>query len=56
MSARDLRQYYVRSDSNGLVPLGHRESTETSGRSDNHYNRFRSAEIDGAAAPGYSFQ
>ena len=56
MNARDLRQYYVRSDTNGLVPLGNIVSlTETSGpQVINHYNLFRSAEIDGAAAPGYS--
>jgi len=56
MNARDLRQYYVRSDSNGLVPLGNIVSLkETSGAQViNHYNLFRSAEIDGAAAPGYS--
>jgi HAE1 family hydrophobic/amphiphilic exporter-1 len=56
MNARDLRQYYVRSDSTGLVPLGNIVSlTETAGpQVINHYNLFRSAEIDGAAAPGYS--
>ncbi|MGA8492956.1 MAG: efflux RND transporter permease subunit, partial [Terriglobales bacterium] len=56
MNARDLRQYYVRSDNNGLVPLGNIVSLkETSGpQVINHYNLFRSAEIDGAAAPGYS--
>jgi HAE1 family hydrophobic/amphiphilic exporter-1 len=56
MSARDLRNYYVRSDTNGLVPLGNIVSLkETSGpQVINHYNLFRSAEIDGAAAPGYS--
>jgi hydrophobic/amphiphilic exporter-1 (mainly G- bacteria), HAE1 family len=56
MSARDLRQYYVRSDTNGLVPLGNIVSLkETSGpQVTNHFNLFRSAEIDGAAAPGYS--
>jgi hydrophobic/amphiphilic exporter-1 (mainly G- bacteria), HAE1 family len=56
MSARDLRQYYVRSDANGLVPLGNIVTLrETSGpQVINHYNLFRSAEIDGAAAPGYS--
>ena len=56
MNARDLRQYYVRSDTNGLVPLGNIVTlTETSGpQVINHYNLFRSAEIDGAAAPGYS--
>ena len=56
MNTRDLRQYYVRSDSNGLVPLGNIVTLqETSGpQVINHYNLFRSAEIDGAAAPGYS--
>jgi HAE1 family hydrophobic/amphiphilic exporter-1 len=56
MNARDLRQYYVRSDTSGLVPLGNIVTLkETSGpQVINHYNLFRSAEIDGAAAPGYS--
>jgi len=56
MSARDLRNYYVRSDTNGLVPLANIVTlNETSGpQVINHYNLFRSAEIDGAAAPGYS--
>ena len=56
MNSRDLRQYYVRSDTNGLVQLGNIVSLqETSGpQVINHYNLFRSAEIDGAAAPGYS--
>ena len=56
MSARDLRQYYVRSDANGLVPLGNIVSLkETSGpQVVNHFNLFRSAEIDGSAAAGYS--
>ena len=41
---------------NGLVPLGNIVSlTETSGpQVINHFNLFRSAEIDGASAPGYS--
>jgi hydrophobic/amphiphilic exporter-1 (mainly G- bacteria), HAE1 family len=56
MNARDLRQYYVRSDTNGLVPLANIVSLqEASGpQVINHYNLFRSAEIDGAAAPGFS--
>ena len=56
MSARDLRNYYVRSETNGLVPLGNIVSLqETAGpQVINHYNLFRSAEIDGAAAPGFS--
>ena len=56
MTAKDLRQYYVRSETNGLVPLSNIVSLEeTSGpQVINHYNLFRSAEIDGAAAPGFS--
>ncbi len=56
MTAADLRQYYVRSDTNGLVPLGNIVSLkDTAGpQVINHFNLFRSAEIDGAAAPGYS--
>jgi hydrophobic/amphiphilic exporter-1 (mainly G- bacteria), HAE1 family len=56
MNSRDLRQYYVRSDTNGLVPLDNIVSLkETSGpQVINHFDLFRSAEIDGAAAPGYS--
>ena len=56
MNAQDLRQYYVRSDTSGLVPLGNIVAlTESSGpQVINHHNLFRSAEIDGAAAPGYS--
>ena len=56
MNSRDLRQYYVRSDTGGLVPLDNVVSLqETSGpQVINHFNLFRSAEIDGAAAPGYS--
>ena len=55
-NAADLRQYYVRSDSNGLVPLDNLVSLkETSGpQVITHYNIFRSAEIDGSQAPGLS--
>jgi len=56
MTAQDLRQYYVRSNTNGLIPLDNIVSiTHTSGpQVINHYNLFRSAEIDGAPAPGLS--
>src|SRR5271166_1168716 len=56
MNARDLRQYYVRSDTNGLVPLDNLVTLkETAGpQVINHFNLFRSAEIDGAPAPGFS--
>ncbi len=56
MTAQDLRQFYVRSESNGLVPLDNLVSiSETSGpQVISHYNLFRSAEIDGSPAPGVS--
>jgi HAE1 family hydrophobic/amphiphilic exporter-1 len=55
-NAQDLRQYYVRSDSNQMIPLDNLATiTETSGpQVINHYNLFRSAEIDGSPAPGLS--
>ncbi len=56
MTAQDLRQYYVRSDTNGLVPLGNIVTLQDTAGPQviSHFNIFRSAEIDGAAAPGYS--
>jgi HAE1 family hydrophobic/amphiphilic exporter-1 len=56
MTSKDLRQYYVRSNSNGLIPLDNIVTiTETAGpQVINHYNLFRSAEIDGSPAPGLS--
>ena len=56
MRASDLRQYYVRSDVNGLVPLGNIvQLQDTEGpQVIDHFNLYRSAEIDGAPAPGYS--
>ncbi len=56
MTASDLRQLYVRSDSNQMVPLENLVTiTESSGpQVINHYNLFRSAEIDGSGAPGIS--
>ena len=53
---RDIRSFYVRSDNGTMVSLDNvvsiREST--SPQVINHFNLFRSAEIDGSAAPGYS--
>ncbi len=56
MTAKDLRQYYVRSNTNGLIPLDNLVNvSETSGpQVINHYNLFRSAEIDGSQVPGLS--
>jgi HAE1 family hydrophobic/amphiphilic exporter-1 len=53
---RDLREFYVRSDTGEMVPLDNlvtvKETTNASVIS--HYNLFRNAEISGSAAPGYS--
>jgi hydrophobic/amphiphilic exporter-1 (mainly G- bacteria), HAE1 family len=53
---RDLRQFYVRSDTGRMVSLDElvkiKETTNAS--IINHYNLFRAAEINGSAAPGYS--
>ncbi|HET7452496.1 MAG TPA: multidrug efflux RND transporter permease subunit, partial [Thermoanaerobaculia bacterium] len=53
---RDLRAYEVRSSSGKMIPLETlidvRETTSPQVIS--HYNLFRSAEINGSAAPGYS--
>jgi HAE1 family hydrophobic/amphiphilic exporter-1 len=53
---RDLREYYVRSDEGGMVPLDSlvRVKETTAPSIIAHYNLFRTAEINGSAAPGYS--
>jgi HAE1 family hydrophobic/amphiphilic exporter-1 len=53
---RDLRQFYVRSDDGRMVPLDNLVTVKESTAAANigHYNLFRSAEIDGSAAQGYS--
>ena len=53
---RDIRNLYVRSDTGAMIPLDNvvNISESTSPQVITHYNLFRSAEIDGAAAPGYS--
>jgi HAE1 family hydrophobic/amphiphilic exporter-1 len=55
-TASDLQQYYVRSNSGQMVPLDNLIAVaETAGpQVVNHYNLFRSAEIDGSAAQGLS--
>jgi HAE1 family hydrophobic/amphiphilic exporter-1 len=55
-NVQDLRSYYVRTDAGAMVPLENLVMTsETSGpQVINHYNLFRSAEIDGSPAPGLS--
>jgi HAE1 family hydrophobic/amphiphilic exporter-1 len=56
MTPGDLRKFYVRSDSGQMVSLDNLVTiAQQSGpQVISHYNLFRSAEIDGSAAPGYS--
>jgi HAE1 family hydrophobic/amphiphilic exporter-1 len=56
MTSKDLRSFYVRSDSGQMVPLDNLVSVaESSGPPViTHYNLFRAVEIDGSAAAGYS--
>ncbi len=53
---RVLREFYVRSDDNRMVPLDNLVRVEQTATPQviSHYNLFRSAEINGAAAPGRS--
>ena len=56
MKASDLHSYYVRSDSGQMVPLDNLVTVAESAGPPviSHYNLFRSVEIDGSPAPGYS--
>jgi len=56
MTARDLHNFYVRSDAAEMVPLDNLTTvSESSGPPViSHYNLFRAVEIDGSPAPGYS--
>ena len=51
----DIEKYYVRTAS-GMTPLSNVVSVKeaTAPKSINHFNLFRSAEINGSAAPGFS--
>ena len=53
---QDIKQYYVRSDSGAMVPLENLVSMSETAAPQviSHYNLFRSAEISGSPAPGYS--
>jgi hydrophobic/amphiphilic exporter-1 (mainly G- bacteria), HAE1 family len=55
-TAQNMKQFYVRSDSGAMVPLDNLISITqtTTPQVISHYNLFRSAEIDGSPAPGYS--
>ncbi len=54
--AQDMNKFYVRSDSGAMVPLDNLISITqtTTPQVISHYNLFRSAEIDGSPAPGFS--
>ncbi|HEX7423654.1 MAG TPA: efflux RND transporter permease subunit, partial [Terriglobales bacterium] len=53
---QDIGQYYVRSDSGAMVPLDNLVGISQTAAPQviSHYNLFRSAEINGSAAPGFS--
>jgi HAE1 family hydrophobic/amphiphilic exporter-1 len=53
---QDIGQYYVRSDSGAMIPLENLVKVDQTAAPQviNHYNLFRSAEINGSAAPGFS--
>jgi HAE1 family hydrophobic/amphiphilic exporter-1 len=54
--AKDIRQFYVRSDAGAMVPLENLVTITptTTPQVISHYNLFRSVEVDGSAAPGFS--
>jgi len=54
--AKDIKQFYVRADGGSMIPLENLVSIKqtTAPQVISHYNLFRSAEIDGSAAPGFS--
>jgi HAE1 family hydrophobic/amphiphilic exporter-1 len=56
MTAQDLHNFYVRSNSGQMVPLDNLVTVANSSGPPviNHYDLFRSVEIDGNEAPGYS--
>ncbi|PYT99951.1 MAG: hydrophobe/amphiphile efflux-1 family RND transporter [Acidobacteria bacterium] len=53
---KDIREYYLRSDTGKMISLDNLVSVEQTANPQviRHYNLFRSAEINGAAAPGHS--
>jgi hydrophobic/amphiphilic exporter-1 (mainly G- bacteria), HAE1 family len=54
--AKDIAQYYLRSDTGKMIPLDNLVQIEQTANPQviSHYNLFRSAEVDGSAAPGRS--
>ncbi len=55
-SIHDLSKYYVRNTAGKMIPLGNLVSYNVTESASliSHYNMFRSTEINGNAAPGYS--
>jgi HAE1 family hydrophobic/amphiphilic exporter-1 len=55
-NANDIREYYVRSNNGTMIPLESLVKIEqtTAPQVISHYDLYRSAEIDGSAAPGTS--
>ncbi|MFZ0731636.1 MAG: multidrug efflux RND transporter permease subunit [Candidatus Sulfotelmatobacter sp.] len=55
-TAQDMKEFYVRSDSGAMVPLENliNITQTTTPQVITHYDLFRSAEIDGSPAKGYS--
>jgi HAE1 family hydrophobic/amphiphilic exporter-1 len=53
---QDIKQFYVRSDTGAMIPLDNlvKVTEQTTPQVISHYNLYRSAEINGVAAPGYS--
>jgi len=53
---KDIGQLYVRSRRNEMIPLSNlvKITSTTGAQTINHYNLFRSIEINGSAAPGFS--
>jgi len=54
--AKDIRSYYVKSDTGKMIPLDDVVDIQATASPQviSHFNLFRSAEIDGSAAPGLS--
>jgi len=55
-TAKDISQYYLRSDTGKMIPLDNVVDVQQTGNPQviSHFNLFRSAEIDGSASPGKS--
>src|SRR5207302_4883198 len=54
--AQDIAQFYARSDTGAMIPLDNlvKIPQTITPQVISHYNLFRSAEVDGVAAPGFS--